>query len=91
MHLTTWFLLRSLRYQTVYSFHKLESVVLTWSNWLVCSETTQNCNGVANDAKAINVRVANKNYNIRGLYIVFEVEYLWNDLVKKNGVNANLV
>ena len=41
-----------------------------------------------NDAKAIKVRVANKNYNIRGHYVVFEVEYLW-DGCQKNVVNAN--
>ena len=32
-----------------------------------------------------------KTYNIRGPDVVFEVEYLWNDSVKKDGVNANLV
>ena len=53
-------------------------VVLGW-NW----------DGVANDAKGVNVRVANKNN--RGLYAVFEVEYLWSGWVKKDGVNANLV
>ena len=36
-----------------------------------------------NDAKAINVRVANENYSIRGPYVVFEIEYLWNGKVKK--------
>ena len=45
---------------------------------------------LAADAKAINVRVV-KNYYIRGPYVVFEVEYLWNGSVKKNGVNANVV
>ena len=39
----------------------------------------------------INVTVANKIYNIRGLDIVLEVEYLSNGWVKKDGVNANLV
>ena len=29
-------------------------------------------------AKAINTRVANKNFNIRGHYVVHEVEYLRN-------------
>ena len=29
--------------------------------------------------------------NIRGLDVVFEVEYLLNSWVKKDGVNANLV
>ena len=38
---------------------------------------------------AINVRVAGKNYNIGGPYVVFKVEYLWNGWVKKDGVNAN--
>ena len=47
--------------------------------------------GIAYDAKAIYIRVANKNYNIRGPCVVFEVKYLWNGSVKKNGVNANLV
>ena len=42
------------------------------------------------DAKAFNVRVANKNYKIRDPYVVFEVEYLRNDWVKKDGVNANI-
>ena len=28
-----------------------------------------------------------KIYNIRGLDVVFEVEYFWNGWVKKNGVN----
>ena len=37
------------------------------------------------------IRVANKNYNIRGPDVVFEVEYLWNGWVKKDGINANLV
>ena len=46
---------------------------------------------VTNDTKAINFRVSNKNYNIRVPYTVFEVEYLWNGWVKKDGVNANLV
>ena len=33
--------------------------------------------GIANDAiKAINIRVANKNYNNRGPCVVFEVKYL---------------
>ena len=40
---------------------------------------------------AINVRVANKIYNIRGDLVAFEVEYLWNGWVKKDWVNANLV
>ena len=43
----------------------------------------------ANETKA--VKVANKNYNIRGPDVVFEVEYLWNGWVKKDGVNVNLV
>ena len=43
------------------------------------------------DAKDINVRATNKNYNISGHYVVFEVEYLWNGWVKKNGVNVNFV
>ena len=47
--------------------------------------------GVANNAKAINVRVTNKNYKSIDPYNVFKVEYLWNDWVKKDGVNANLV
>ena len=51
----------------------------------------ENWNGIANDAKTINIRVANKNYNIRGPCVVFEVKYLWKGSVKKNGVNANLV
>ena len=38
-----------------------------------------------------NVRVANKNYNIRGPHVMFEVEYLWNGWVKKDGVNVNVV
>ena len=40
-----------------------------------------NWEGVANDAEIINVKVTNKNHNIRlirGPYVVFEVEYLWN-------------
>ena len=32
-----------------------------------------------------------KIYNIRGLDVVFEVAYLWNDWAKKDEVNANLV
>ena len=39
-------------------------------------------NSVANDEKAINVKVGNKIikiYNIRGPYVVFEVDYVWND------------
>ena len=28
---------------------------------------------------------------ITGLHIAFEVEYLWNDRVKKDRVNANLI
>ena len=50
--------------------------------------------GVANDAKPINVRVANKISkicNIIGQNVVLKVEYLWNGWVKKDGVNANLV
>ena len=43
-----------------------------------------------NDAKAINVTVAKK-INIRDSYVVFEVEYLWNDWVKKDETNANLI
>ena len=49
----------------------------------------KNWNGVANHAKAMTVRVTNKNYNIRGPDVVSEVEYLCK--VKKDGVNANLV
>ena len=30
---------------------------------------------IASDAKTINIRVANKNYNIRGSCVVFEVKY----------------
>ena len=41
--------------------------------------------------KAINVKAANQNSNIRGPYVVFEVKYLWSGWVKKDGVNANLV
>ena len=40
----------------------------------------------------MNVRVAKKIikiFNIRGPDVMFEVEYLWNGWVKKNGVNAN--
>ena len=47
---------------------------------------------VANDAKAMNVRVAKKIikiFNIRGPDVMFEVEYPWNGWVKKNGVYAN--
>ena len=47
--------------------------------------------GYAYDAKAINVRVASKNYSIRVLYGLFEVEYFRNCWVKKDEVNANLV
>ena len=47
--------------------------------------------GVANNAKAINVRVANENYKSRNPCDVFKVEHLWNDWVKKDGVNANLI
>ena len=32
-----------------------------------------------------------KIYNIRGPDVVFEVEYFWNDRVKKDGVNFNLI
>ena len=32
--------------------------------------------GIANDAKAINIRVANKNCNIGAPCVVFEVKYL---------------
>ena len=32
--------------------------------------------GIANDAKAINIRVANTNYSIRAPCVVFEVKYL---------------
>ena len=31
---------------------------------------------MGNDAKALNVRVANENYNIKDPYVVFEVEWL---------------
>ena len=41
-----------------------------------CVALDENWVGVANNAKTINVRAANKNYNITGLYVVFEVEYL---------------
>ena len=40
--------------------------------------------------KIVNVRVANKSYNIRGHYVVLKVEYLWNIWVKRDGVKANL-
>ena len=39
---------------------------------------------VANNPKVINTMVADKSCYIRGPYVVFEVEYLWNDLIKKN-------
>ena len=64
------------------------------------SETTQcsktlcgialvwNWNGVGDVA---NVRVANKNKNQGGSYVVFEVEHLENDWIKKDGVNAKLI
>ena len=35
--------------------------------------------------------MSNKDYNIKAPYVVFEVEYLWNGWVKKDGVNVNLV
>ena len=50
----------------------------------------QNWNGVAINAKAINVRVANQN-NFINPNITFEVEYHWNGWVEKDGINANLV
>ena len=47
---------------------------------------------IANDAKPINARVANKNYNIRDNYVVLEakisLKQLW---IKTDRVNANLV
>ena len=44
---------------------------------------------VADDDKTINDRVANKNYNSRGFYVVFEVKYFRSGSVKKDAVNAN--
>ena len=41
--------------------------------------------------KASNIRIAYKNYNIKGLYVVTEVEYHWSGWVKKNIVNTHLV
>ena len=32
-----------------------------------------------------------KIYNVKGADIMFEVKYLWNGWVRKDGVNANLV
>ena len=52
---------------------------------------SKNWDGVANDATVINISVANKNYNIRDLYVTFKVEYLWNGLVKIDGVDAHVV
>ena len=51
-------------------------------------------NGVANNAKVINNRVATKIikiYNIKGPDVVSEVEYIWNGSAKKDEVNANLI
>ena len=42
-----------------------------------------------NLVRVFNVRVAIKNYNQGGPYVVFEVEYLRNGGMKKEGVNAN--
>ena len=39
----------------------------------------------------INNKIANKNHNIRATDVVFEVEYLGNECVKKERVNANVV
>ena len=36
-----------------------------------------------------NVKVANKNCNKGSSYVVFEVKYLWNDMVSKKRVNTN--
>ena len=41
--------------------------------------------------KAINVRIATKKINIKGPYVVLEIDYLLSSLVEKDGVNANLV
>ena len=42
--------------------------------------------------KDINVRIATKKINFKGPYVVLEIEYLLHSLlVKKDGVNANLV
>ena len=65
----------------------------TWNNGyrskrMTSTETTVD---VASDVKAFNVRVANKNYNFRVLFVVVEVEYLWNGWIKMDRVNANLV
>ena len=38
-----------------------------------------------------NIRIGSKNYYLEGPYVVFGAECLWNDWVKKDKVNANVI
>ena len=54
------------------------------------SETTQ-CSSLIAALLKVRTGMVLQNYNIRGTYVVFKVNYLLNGWVKKDGVNANLV
>ena len=84
MYLTAWFLLSLIGYQTA-NFLPAQ---------ICCVDKIKLISAQQNDAKLSMSRLPIKIvriYNIGGLDVMFEVEYLWNDGSKKDGVNANPV